>query len=164
MTLILWFVAYLVLVYVGLRLVVPFFGFRKAPLPVDIPAHLRETIARLDAEASDDLDFARRAHAYLSAKYTGSRIRTVTNFWRAFQDPTRITSGFLPCTCQNQLLRILLVRSGRFTDDDVELCAVPLNLFVHQYVRLNVAGKGIDIDPWSAFLGVPFGKKCAYIG
>jgi hypothetical protein len=40
----------------------------------------------------------------------------------------------------------------------------PFNFFIHQYLRVHVDGEWMDVDPWSAFLGVPLGKKSSIIG
>ncbi len=154
--------AYAFCVYVGLRLVVPYFGFQKSELPDETPQQLQDVMLRLERETEGQRAFLEGVYQHITKHYYGSRIRTITNFWRAFIEPWRIESGFMPCTGQNHLLRLMLVKSGRFTDDDIRLCAVPFNLFIHQYVQVKVNGAWIDVDPWAAFLGVPLGEKAAY--
>ena len=74
------------------------------------------------------------------------------------------TPGFLPCTGQNYLLRTMLVKSGRFQESDIQIKVVPLNLSVHQYLKVKVGDSFVDADPWSCFLGVPLGKKSSIVG
>jgi len=165
MIIIFWIVvSYLVIVWIGLRLIVPNLGFKKQALPETIPAELTGVIQKLNTESKDDLEYLTKAYTFITSKYRGGRIKTITNFWVAFQDPIIRPAGFLPCTSQNYLLRLILVKSGRFKDSDIEIRVIPLNLFIHQYLRVRVGEKTIAVDPWSAFWGVPLGKKSAFVG
>lgn len=161
----LWSVAgYFIIVWVGVRLVVPHLGFRKNALPAELPAEFAAMVRRIDTEAADDFDFLKRAYAYVTSTYSGSRIRTLGNFWVAFEDPINHVPGFLPCTCQNYILRTLLVKSGRFQESEIQVKVVPLNLFIHQYLCVKIGSDTIDVDPWSAFIGIQLGKKSAFFG
>ena len=155
---------YVTVFWVLARLVVPHFGFTKKSLPSRLPESFSEIIEQINAESKDAFEFLKKSYDFITSRYQGSRMKTVTNFWVAFENPLNHKPGFMPCTGQNYLLRVMLIESGRFKDSDIELRVVPLNLCIHQYLRVKVAGKIIDVDPWSAFLGVPFGKKSAFIG
>jgi hypothetical protein len=156
--------AYLLFVWVGLRLTIPHLGFKKERLPTELPSNFSAEISRLDAEAADDMDFLKRAFEFVTSRYYGSRPKTVFYFWTAFQDPINHAPGFLPCTSLNYLVRVILVKSGRFRDADIQVKVIPLNFFIHQYLKVRVNNTWIDVDPWSAFLGVPLGKKSALFG
>lgn len=160
----LWFVvAYLILVWVLMRLVVPHLGFKKEPLSDVLPKEFEAYIRQIDSESSGNLDFLRKSYEFVISRYKGSRVKTVTQFWKVFCDPITEKPGFMPCTGQNYLLRLMLVKSGRFKESDVILKVVPFNLFIHQYLRVRVNDMWMDVDPWSSFLGVPPGKKiCNY--
>lgn len=55
----------------------------------------------------------------------------------------------------------MLVKSGRFQESDIEIHTVPLNLCIHQYLRVRIADDlTIDADPWAHFLNIPLGQKC----
>jgi hypothetical protein len=156
--------AYLVLVWIILRLIVPHLGFRRRPLPDTLPQDFEAMLHKLSIESSNNRDFLAKSYDYVTSHYKGSRIRTLANFWVAFQEPVNHPPGFLPCTSQNHLLRLMLVKSKRFQESDIEVKVIPLNLFIHQYLRVHVDGEWIDVDPWSAFRGIPLGKKSAFIG
>ncbi|MEK7155354.1 MAG: hypothetical protein AAB734_00585 [Patescibacteria group bacterium] len=157
-------VTYFLLIWIALRLLVPNLGFRKEPLGAVVPESLMDTISKIDGESVDKHDFLRRCYEHVTKKYYGSRVKTVTHFWTAFKNPVNQSPGFMPCTNQNYLLRLMLVKSGRFQESDIKVKVIPLNLFVHQYLRVRVGGEWIDVDPWSSFIGVPLGKKSAFIG
>jgi hypothetical protein len=164
MTLFCVLIVYLLLVWILPRILVPHLGFSREPLPAVLPRLLEEKMRQLNAEAKDDADFLRKAYAFVTERYRGSRARTITNFWRAFEDPLTREPGFMPCTGQNHLIRLLLVKSGRFQESDIKVRTVPLNLFIHQYLEVRVSEKWVDVDPWSAFLNVPLGQKSSLIG
>lgn len=157
-------VTYVVLVWVVARLIVPNLGFSKQSLPDVLPEALNATISRLNTIATTDRDFLVRAYDYVTSTYTGSRLKTLTQCWRAFGNPYQKSPGFLPCTVQNYILRTILVKSGRFSEHEIQIQTVPLNLFIHQYLNVYVDGTWIAVDPWSHFLGIPLGKHSAFVG
>jgi len=152
-------VAYVFVVWVLSRVLVPHLGFSRRGLPDFLPAHFQAEIFALDVAATDDADFLARAYGFVTAKYWGSRVKTLTHFWLAFTDPVGQPPGFMHCTGQNYLLRLILVKSGRFQESDIKIKVVPLNLFIHQYLQVKLGDRWVDVDPWSAFLHVPLGKK-----
>ncbi len=151
-------IAYLLFVFVILRLFVPNLGFKKSPLTSSIPEDLENQIKKMNMQAKDDLDFLRQTYEYITGRYYGRRVETILMFWYAFETVLEYKPGYLPCTSLNYLIRIFLIKSGRFTEDDIKIKTVPLNLFIHQYLEVKVNGEWIFIDPWSAHLGIPFGK------
>lgn len=158
------FVGYLVFVWVVARLTVPHLGFGEDRVPDTLPEDWNARVVELSEAAADDADFLKRAYEFVVRKYSGSRLQTITRFWRAFEDPFQQPPGFMHCTGQNFILRTLLIKSGRFAETDVQVKVVPLNFFIHQYLLVRVDGKWIDVDPWSSFLGVPLGEKSVWLG
>ncbi len=155
---------YLILVFFVVRLIVPHLGFRRVPIPESIPAELTTIISDLHQKATSNMEFLTLSYDYVTSKYTGNRLKTITEFWRAFGNVYDTPPGFLHCTGQNYLLRTMLIKSGRFTEGDVKVLNVPFNLFIHQYLKVKVDGKWINVDPWSHFLRIPFGKNLAFFG
>jgi hypothetical protein len=129
-----------------------------------IPQEFSTVIKKLSDESKNDFEFLEKAYTFVTTKYTGAKYKALTNFWVAFQDPVNRPAGFMPCTSQNYLIRLMLVKSGRYKDSDVEVKTVPFHLFIHQYLRVRVGKRAIEVDPWSAFLGLPLGKKSAFFG
>lgn len=145
-----------------LRLFVPHLGFRKEPLPEALPADIAETIRKLNAESADDLDFLKRAFSVVTSFYRGGRLETLIHVRSAFENPLTHKHGYMACTGQNFVLRVLLVKSGRFSEADVTPHTTMVNFFIHQYLRVLVGGKWIEVDPWGASLGVPFGERAGF--
>ncbi|PIN77362.1 hypothetical protein COV15_02235 [Candidatus Woesearchaeota archaeon CG10_big_fil_rev_8_21_14_0_10_34_12] len=89
------------------------------------------------------------------------------NFWivlyihRVFlKDIKKIveTEGYLPCNVQNLLLETLLIKSGRFKQEEIKHRYDHINLSVlHQYLVVYVNGKRIELDPWGYRAKKPYG-------
>jgi hypothetical protein len=68
-------------------------------------------------------------------------------------------SGFLHCTNQNYLLALLLVKSRKFTENDIEPKWTLLwGLSPHQYLKVKVGDNYKNIDAWAARYGIGFGR------
>lgn len=155
---------YILLIWVVARLVIPNLGFSKEPIPESLPLDLQQKISEFNQTANDNGGFLQLAYTYVTSKYSGSRLKTITQFYRAFGNTFEKSSGFLPCTGQNYILRTMLIKSGRFKDEDIQVKTVPLNFFIHQYLKVKVGDVYLDVDPWSNFLGVPIGRKSFIMG
>ena len=59
--------AYFIFVWVVLRLAVPYLGFSRAPIPVDLPEEMEKAIIEMNAQSQSDLDYAQRAYAFVTA-------------------------------------------------------------------------------------------------
>jgi hypothetical protein len=155
---------YLALVWIGLRLLVPHLGFKKERIPDVIPTVLEEKIEEWEIDSSNQREYLEHAYNYIVENFYGSRIDTLIKPGRAFGNVFDKQPGFLPCTMQNYLLRIILVKSKWFKDSDIETVTVPLNLFIHQYLRIQIASEKTNADPWSNFLGLKLGERSFLIG
>jgi hypothetical protein len=140
--------------------------FSKLPIPEQLPAEMEHVVAQLKRTKSRR-ECLECAFGVITKKYFGRKVWTYTRLHRVFtKDVTKLwaRSGFLHCHHQNYLLRILLVKSGKFEDADVEQQFVLYrHVSPHQYLRVNVGEKGreawVDADPW-AYHGVnlPLGQ------
>jgi len=65
---------------------------------------------------------------------------------------------FIACHQACLLLRIFLVRSKIFSDDDIRVKYSVVNLNTHQYLQVNAEGSWIDVDVWGKKYGIPFGQ------
>ena len=144
---------YLFFVFVFLRLITPNLGFRVSPVPEKIPEHLEKVIQDLNSRASDDEDYLFKTYEYVTKRFVGNRPKTVTQFWKAFQDPLKQKDGFLHCMGQNFILRTMLIKSGRFREQDVKVKTEALHIFIHQYLLVHIGDCKMQIDPWKHFLG-----------
>lgn len=164
MQLLLLLIIFYVLLLLSFRLFVPYLGFKRVPIPRVLPEDIRQVIERLDKDSSNNEMYLRKAYDYVTTHYYGSRVKTVTHFWYAFKNPLTSKDGFMYCMQQNYLLRTLLIGSGRFTEDDIKIFVRPFNFFIHQYLRVKLNPKWVNVDPWVRSVGIPFGSKHPFIG
>ena len=127
-----------------------------------IPAEMEATVQKLKA-SRDKKDCLVKTYGILSQKYHGYRFKTYARFLDLFRWDIRATwkaNGFLHCTYMNYLLKILLVRSGFFKEEDIRF-KWTLIWFVspHQYVKVKLSeSEWVDVDIWARIYGIPFGS------
>jgi len=73
------------------------------------------------------------------------------------------TKGYLPCNVQNLFIETLLVRSGKFKQEEIKHEYDLINFILHQYLVINVNGKRIELDPWGYRLGKQYGRHATGI-
>jgi hypothetical protein len=136
--------------------------FHKRQVPDNLPAAMEDAVANLK-ECKNQEDCLSIAYSLLTKKYFGARIKTYTHFFDLFiDDPNTLwqKNGFLHCTNSNHLLRILLLKSGFFRDEDIStLWTLIWYISPHQYLSIKMQdGRTINIDMWSKTYGVAFGN------
>ena len=147
------------------RIFVPFLGFRKEPLPNKIPKQIEDKINELKKTANSREEYTKAAFLFLLKRYKSlwffTLIRMNVLF---FRDLEKIYNqkGFLPCNSHNHLLRIFLVKSGYYNDNQIEIRHCFLNFGIHQYLRIDDDGKTFDLDLWGYNVGVPIGRHAVF--
>lgn len=136
--------------------------FVKQAIPQKLPPILQKEVDQIAHVPTQELA-AQAAFDFVTSRWGGNRLGLIRYFPRLFQ--TNIfkiisTSGYMHCTTMNFLVRILLVKSGRFTDTNVHLklthtwYAVP-----HQYLTLHFdSGRELVLDPWNFQFGIRYGS------
>src|SRR5437899_2856258 len=100
-------VVYILLVFVGIRLTIPYYGFTPGKIPKYIPKEWEEIINDLNKTSITDLDFLEGIYNKLTGRYYGSRWEIFPKWQYAFEDIFAHKKGFLPCNIFNQLLRVM---------------------------------------------------------
>jgi hypothetical protein len=135
--------------------------FSKYPLPKKLPKAIQETVNDLKKSKNKE-ECLKKAYNLLTKKYKGYKILTYLKFHQAFTTNINILwlrSGFLHCNQMNYLLRLLLVKSGLFTEEDI----IHKYSFVyytspHQYLKINISSNGyVNVDVWGEANNVKFG-------
>jgi hypothetical protein len=154
------FFTYLIFIFFMTRLWIPHMGFHKDELPAHIPLGMQKEIERLRSHAENKEDFLVKSLELLTTRYSGAMLRTITQLDLLFKDIDWVWKhrGFVHCTQQNLMLRIFLVRSGYFSDDDIRLRHTFFWLDIHQYMQLKLNGQWVNVDPWATFRGKPIGE------
>ncbi len=128
----------------------------------DLPEEMRN-LAQEMARKSSQSESLLFAYDVLSRKYRGYRILTFLRLDRL--SVTNIETlwnirGFLHCHHMNYLLRTLLLASGKFQPDDIEVKWTQIwFLSPHQYLVITLDnGERVDIDLWGRVYRIPFGS------
>ncbi len=146
---------------------IPPLFFTKEPIPTITDEELQAAIAKVK-QSSSQREALNSSIAIINKKFRSMKLRTYLLFWRAWEtNPNRLWKrrGYLHCTQQNHLLRVLLVKSGWFTEADVALglCLV-WYISPHQFLKVRVEGKWMAVDPWNMAYGAPLGYYAVGFG
>lgn len=140
----------------------------KEPLPEITNTNL---IAAIDTvrKSSSKKEALEKAYQQITNRYRGYRFLTYTLFWRIFEaDPNKLWNRkkFLHCTQQNFLLRTLLIKSGWFTEDDLNLGYSLVCYFSpHQFLKVKINDiTYIAVDTWAYHFGAPMGYYAGGFG
>ncbi|MFH1590294.1 MAG: glycosyltransferase family 39 protein [archaeon] len=157
---------YVFIVFFLSRLVIPYLGFRKPALRMT-PTAMKKDIDMLAKKHKGKQEFLEASYAFLSKKFYGSRLQTVTKFPRVFsRNISKIYScgGFQFCTQLNLILRHFLIRSGKFSEDDIRYRHTFYLFNIHQHLEIRVKDNWLPADLWGAHLGVPVGEIPPFYG
>lgn len=153
--------SYFFIVFILIRLIVPFLGFKKHELPKEIPFEMESVIIELKKVSKDKNDFLRKAYDFLIKKYHGARLQTIVRLDLLFlTDLEKIWGrpGYIPCSTHNHLLRIFLVKSGFFNDAEIRLKHKFVNFNIHQHLQVKVDDDWMNVDPAGDYFGMRFGE------
>ena len=133
--------------------------FFKVKIPQNISQGMIDVIELLK-KSRDKEECLKKAYNILTTKIKGCR--SYVDFFDLFiTDPNKLwEKKHSHCTNLNYLLRILLIKSGFFQEQDIKLKLTLIHhISIHQYlvVRIN-KDKFIDLDPWGESHGIKFGN------
>lgn len=148
------------------RFFIPHLNFGPDPLPDTLNADLKMTIGNLAKQAKSAEEFLNLSYEYIGKKYRSERFNTVFKFGYLFKslDDFWQMEGFLPCTLSNFLMRIFLVKSGFFNDNDIKRKHTFVNFVPHQYLKVKLGNKWIEVDVGEKQRGLPLGKHLKFFG
>lgn len=153
-------VVYIFVVFVGIWLVVPYYGFNN-PKRKKVPDEYLKVIDEINNRSKNNVEYLKNVYDFLTSKYYGSKIELFTKWNYAFDDIFSHKMGFIPCNIFNQILKTMLLQSQRFEEKDIRKRIVLLNFFIHQYLQVRVEDKWIDVDLEYKNIGIPFGKHAS---
>ena len=144
----------------------------KAKIPRRLPSEMKKEVKKLKKLKSSSA-VLREAYNFIAetfGKYS-RRHMVVARFFRLFlKDVGALWSykykgdHFLHCLQLNYLLRVLLIKSGKFKEKDIGLVDIfHMPFSIHQYLVVRVGKKWVDVDVWYSKLGVPFGQHRKYL-
>ncbi|MFH1522285.1 MAG: hypothetical protein ABIE43_00520 [Patescibacteria group bacterium] len=159
-------IVYILLVFILARFFIPHLSFRKKPIPDKIPDSMEKVIRTLKIESKNKEDFLNKAYNYLGGKYRSERFNTFFKFNYLFKslDEAWEKKGYMPCTQSNNLLRIFLIKSGFFKEREIKIKNVFANFILHQYLKINLNDRWINVDVGEKQRGLKIGEHLKYFG
>jgi hypothetical protein len=134
--------------------------FDKYKMPNKLHPELQKVVNQLKRKSK--IDIIKGAYDVVTTKFTSSNWKTYTHLPEIIQrDTNRLWNrNFLYCTHQNFLIRLILIKTGKFKERDIKLKRGLAHwLSPHQWLRIKVGNKWTDVDAWGRSYGVPFGKN-----
>ncbi|MEK9181087.1 MAG: hypothetical protein AAB871_02540 [Patescibacteria group bacterium] len=148
--------AYFFLVFFVARFFVPYLGFKKDMPRQDLPAEVMQKISEMENQAADQKAYLQLAYDFIIHKWTGGRFNVIFNFPKLFRnDIGKIwnQTGYAHCTTKNFILYTLLANSKYFKVDDIKIRHTFWNMVVHQYLKVKLGNRWVDVDPAAASIG-----------
>src|SRR3990167_668993 len=159
-------VAYILFVFVLSRFVIPHLGFMEEKVPESIPESMMDKINQLKNQSQNQEQFLNSAYNFLGSRYCSQRFNTLLKFnylFKSFEEVWQM-EGYIPCTINNYLLKIFLIKGGYFSETDIKCCHVFANFVPHQYLRVKMNNKWLNVDVGEKGRGLPIGKYLKYFG
>jgi hypothetical protein len=135
--------------------------FFKTKLPEELPEELEKVIKDLK-KSKDKQDCLKKAYNILAFRYSAYFFSTYFYLHELFYKNINKLFGKqkrMICTNFNYLMRILLVKSGFFSDKDIKIKWTQI-WFVspHQYLNVKInEKKTLNIDTWAKTFDIEFG-------
>lgn len=134
---------------------------KKAVISDTLPESI-ERITQLVSQEKDKLSALKSAYNLVSEKFPGYRLGVFYNFWIIYyKDLHKLMKyNYLFCTQVNYILRNVLVKSGWYKDEDIQIKWTLISYIIpHQYLKIKIKdNKYISVDPWARRLGIKFGN------
>ncbi|MCK4635562.1 MAG: hypothetical protein KAT32_01755 [Candidatus Moranbacteria bacterium] len=133
----------------------------KTKIPEKLSVEMQGVIDDLK-QSSNQEECLQKVYKIMTSRYRGYKLRTYRRFFNIFTfnvEKLWNDEGFIHCHNANFLLRILLVKSGFFKNEDIEnKWTLTGYLAIHQYLKIKLySGKNVNIDVWGASYGIKFG-------
>lgn len=139
-----------------------YYLFRKSPIPKTVGSAIENVVQRLQEHGTKE-SFLEDAYDFITTHYKSELINTVLRLPELFS--TNLQSlwnrkGFMHCTNQNYLLAVLLIKSGHFTESDIQLrWTLVWFSSPHQYLKIKLDNdRWIAVDCWARQHGVRLGS------
>lgn len=131
----------------------------KKKIPDKLPGEMEAVINKLKKIKNKE-KLVRKVYSIVTKRYHGCYI--YNDFFKLFlTDMAKFwkSKGAMHCTNMNYLMRIFLIKSKVFKEDDIKLKLTLVDYCsIHQYLKIRINNKKtICADPWGEANGIRFG-------
>ena len=136
------------------------FLFEKEKIPDKLPDELNKEIEILKKLKTKE-EVLKHAFNFLTSKYKSKHFiaifypkeiftRDIFKIW--------VKKKYMICTHSNFVLRILLIKSGKFKEKDIiQKIGSIFYISTHQYFKINIGKKWLNVDVWGKGQGIRLG-------
>ena len=129
-------------------------------LPKSVPKEMQRAIDKLKRTRNKQ-DCLNNAYKLLTTRFQGQMMYFLTHFPSLFltnMDTIWNRTKTLNCNVMNYLMRVLLVGSGKFSNEEIKNKWTMVKGFSpHQYLQVKIGRKTVNIDIWGGTRGKPLG-------
>ncbi len=146
---------------------VPHF-LKKEPIPEITDKSLQKEIELVKAARTKN-EAIEQAMDSVTKKFKSGRFLTYALFWKTWEtNPNKLwrRDGFMHCTQENFLVRVILVKSGWVKDEEISYgYGMVWYISPHQYLKIDLDGnKKTALDPWNYYYGAKIGTYASGFG
>ncbi len=149
-----------------LRHLIPYF-FEKEPMAVVTDSELKERIKEVKQQPNA-LQAMQYALDVMAQRYDSKAFDSVFHISKLFDRGVNKLwkrTGFMHCTQQNYLLRTLLVKGNKISDENIRLgYSLVWGISPHQFLIVRYKGQEIALDPWNYGRGAKLGRFASGFG
>ena len=142
------------------QIFIPNLGYRRK-IKGKIPIFVRQEMIKIGENSKTKREVLEKVLEF-QHKYFYSEMRQVyRQFFLLFEGNFQKLwnkKGFLHCHQQNFVLRVLLLQTKRFKEEDIRLKVTFCYFNIHQYMKLKVDDETIKVDPFAISLGYHIGE------
>jgi hypothetical protein len=134
-------------------------------MPKKLPTGMQKAVERLKRTKSKD-ECLHLAYDVLTKRFTGRKfyfLRKPLELLVTDLDTIWNKKKILNCTVANYLMRTLLIKSGKFKNADIRSrWTLIWGISIHQYLKINIDGRTVNVDLWGASEGLPLGRYAGF--
>jgi len=154
---------YVFVVFLLSRLVIPLMGFRMYKIPKELPEEMLVKVKGLEGQSQTAEEFLKKTYDFVQSRWHAERLKTVVKFpliFRTDLEQLWQAPGYAHCTTINYIFVCMLANSKFFTAENLKVRHVFFNGVPHQYVKVRLNGRWLDLDPSLSYvIGIPFGQR-----
>ncbi len=147
---------YIFLTYIFVFKLLPYFLYPNYFRKAKTEDYSQLKILALSLKGQDRLTTAKNVYDYMTKTYSGCgkvyKFKNLATLFRVSDfntDKILNNHQFLFCHSQNRLLKSILVNTGMFKGDDIQIKIEWLkHIYIHQFIMLNLNDSEIKVDPF----------------